>query len=199
MKSATSNVIRVLSGALLAGFFIFVASLLYIRCSEKWVGALFFSLGLLVILVFKFPLFTGTVGYVRKPRQIPAQIIYLVGNLIGCLPALLFECPQEIIENKLSQPWYQMLVMSIVCGMLIYTAVEGFHQSKPWLTIIAVAGFVLVGAEHCIADWCFLLMSRKFTIELVWFLPIIVVGNICGAQLMRAVTQPAPVIVVEKV
>ena len=187
-KQVKKNALKILARSIFAGFFVFVASLLYIRCPEKWIGALFFSTGLLVILLFQFNLFTGTVGYVKKLNQIPAQIIILIGNVIGCLPALLFNCSDEIIETKISQPWYQVLIMGIVCGMLIYTAVESFRNGKPWMTIIAVAAFVLVGAEHCIADWSFLLMSRKFIIELTWFFPTVVLGNIIGAQLMRIVT-----------
>lgn len=168
-----------------AGFLILISSLIYLKCDIKWIGAGLFSIGLLTILEFKFNLFTGRVGYVRKLKEIPELLIILLGNIIGCLPALLFNFNNELVINKIQTPWYQVFILSIICGILIYVSVETFKNNIKWITLIAIPAFILCGGEHCIANICFILLTKIFTLELLWFIPLVVIGNSIGALIIN--------------
>lgn len=174
--------------SIFAGFLIFISSLLYLKCLEnnlQWLGAILFSIGLLAILEFQFNLFTGRIGYIRKLKEIPELLLILLGNSIGCLPALLFDFSHEIVTNKLQIPWYQIFILSIICGIFIYIAVETFKRNMKWVTLLAIPAFILCGGEHCIADICFIFLTKTFTIDLLWFIPLITIGNSIGALIIN--------------
>lgn len=171
--------------SVLAGFFILIASLLYLKTEPKWVGAVLFSIGLLSIMILDLHLFTGKVGYAVRWQNIFPLLLILIGNIIGSLPALLFHIESDIVVYKLQTPWYQTLILSIICGMLIYVSVDSYRQHMPWLTILAVPAFILCGAEHCIADMSFIFLTQTYSLQLLWFIPLVIVGNAIGSIILN--------------
>ena len=77
-----------------------------------------------------------------------------------------------------------MLFGGIFCGMLIHFAVK---CKVSYLTSMAVIIFILIGAEHCIADAPYLMMNLTLT-NLLKFL-LVVMGNSLGAILIENVLK----------
>ena len=164
-----------------AGIMISVGVIIYLNCSNKIVGAFLFSLGLLTIMAFGFNLYTGKVGNVRKPKDIPYILTVLIMNAVGCL--LMFTFPTngaaDVMAAKLACPLGYVFGKAIVCGLIIYICVE--QKKKPYFTIIGIPAFILCGAEHSIADICFVFASRHVSWQEIGFLLVVALGNAVGA------------------
>ena len=177
--------IRKFIDAVFAGLSISIGALLYLTCTDKVFGAIFFSVGLYTVLWFGFNLYTGKVGYVRKWKEIPLMLFYILGNAVGCLVLFLFpEIRTDMFEAKLAFPWYTVLAKSVICGILISIAVEQFKRENAWAVLIAVPAFILCGAEHSIADIGYMILTRTFTLEAFGFLALVLVGNAVGSLLI---------------
>lgn len=181
-KLTFKKVLTTAVNSFFAGVMISIGTMVYMRCTNKVAGAIMFSIGLLTIIRFRFNLYTGVVGYTRKLKEIPYVLTVLAMNIVGCMTMLLVPAmgAQDIIEQKVAiLPGYTF-VNAMICGLLIYVAV---YAKNDLMTVMAVAAFILCGAEHSIADICFLISSRHITIEGVAFVFIVIVGNAIGAIL----------------
>lgn len=185
------NVLKSGINSILAGIMIAIGTLVFINSPNPIAGALLFSIGLLSILYFKFELYTGKIGYIRKFSEIPSLLIIILGNFIGC--CILFAAAPLIgstmFQLKLQFPWYTVLLKAILCGILIYIAVDQFKQDHAWITLLAVPAFILGGCEHCIADFCFMVLTRTFTLEAFGFLGLVILGNTIGSLLFSLVIE----------
>lgn len=172
---------------ILAGMFIAIASYIYLQFGGI-IGAFLFSVGLLVILHMEFKLFTGTVGYIQNWQDVKYNICVLLGNIIGCLFILCLPyqtIAATLVANKLLLSPILVWIKAVVCGMFIYIAVRSFKKGRDYMVIVSVAGFILFGAEHCIADLCFILVARAISLPAILFLLIVIVGNSMGALLLH--------------
>ena len=86
------------------GIMISIGAMIYLNCPNKVVGAFLFSIGLITIMIFKFKLYTGEIGYIRRLSEIPYILTVLIGNFIGCASILMIPTnnAEEIVVNKLS-------------------------------------------------------------------------------------------------
>lgn len=143
------------------------------------IGALFFSIGLYLICHFNLNLYTGKVGYTGIIKNLPI----LFGNFLGSLIMLCYPNNQAqiIMTNKLAIPLYISFLNAIICGILIYAAVDCFKQNKEYMILLCVPAFILFGAEHCIADICYIISARLFTIQSLIFIIVIILGNSIGS------------------
>lgn len=84
---------------------------------------------------------------------------------IGIMARLCIDCGRinDIMANKLSHPWYWILFMGFVCGILIQIGVRAYKSSSTYWPIVSmcVAAFLLLGGEHCIADAAFVGMWQS--------------------------------------
>lgn len=173
--------------SIMGGVMIAIASVIYLSTGGV-IGAILFSIGLLVILNMGFKLFTGTIGYIDlgSPKSINENCLILFGNIIGACGILLF--PQDsavsIVVAKLSIPLFLVLIKGIICGIFIYSAVSCFKKEKDYMVPVCVAGFILFGAEHCIADLCYILAAGMFSYDILIFLIVVTLGNAIGAILI---------------
>ena len=143
----------------------------------RFLGGLVFSLGLVLVVVAGAELFTGNamlvMAWVDRKVTTPALLrnwLYaFAGNLVGALlvAALMHasgllggppgETARKIATAKLSIGFQEALIRGILCNMMVCLAV--------WLTVAArsvsdkilaillpIAGFVLLGYEHSIAN-----------------------------------------------
>ena len=126
------------------------------------VGATLFSFGLITIIAMGLPLYTGKIGYLRKEDEL-WQI--LVSNLIGVICTIsLYLIANPAFKGglydtsliKFSKGYIQMLACAILCGMLIHFAVK---SKSTIVAMMAVIVFISIGAEHCIADFPFLIAN----------------------------------------
>ena len=165
---------------MLAGIFIAVAAILYVRCDNPIVGAVLFSVGLLSCLIYHEPLCTGRVNepwhaLCEKPiAGVPRYIIWLgrwsgwmylyalncwFALAVGSCASLCIDVDRavDIVQTKISHPWYWILFMGFLCGILIQAGVHAFHQKREYwpFVVLCVASFLMMGAEHCVADAAF--------------------------------------------
>lgn len=173
--------------AILAGIMIGLGVAAKTLVENPYLGAFLFSLGLLSVFELQLNLYTGKVGFsIFSPNVL--TMIY-IGNAIGMLITILLfstnpnyvSILQQASIAKFAKPWYQMLAMGTVCGMLIHTATRA--KTNKIITVLCIMVFILVGAEHCIADMANL-----------WYAPgliplgkfcLVIIGNIIGAKLIE--------------
>lgn len=171
--------------SILAGTSISIASAIYLKIGGV-IGAILFSVGLLIILNMEFKLFTGTIGYLNSLSDLKDNSIILIGNLIGCFAALPSIEAQNLITQKLSLPLHLVFDKAVICGALIYIAVFCFKNKKVYMVPVCVTAFILYGAEHCIADFCFMVAASIYSIK---FLIVVILGNAIGAILLNKIIE----------
>lgn len=177
--------------SIFGGIGIAIGSYLFLQIANPIIGAFCFAIGLLVILNLKLKLYTGAIGYVSNLSDLKDALIILVGNAIGC--CLMFAYPTEraieIVSNKLAHPLYLTFINAIICGILIYCAVECFKNGKDYMVIAAVASFIIFGAEHSIADMCYIFSARIFNWNVLLFIIIVIIGNAIGSLIFNWVVK----------
>ena len=110
-------------------------------------------------------------------------IVWLVGqgssNLIHWQ-----EVAMNIVNIRLNTPWYGNIGVAIICGFCIQFACANYKKLPSALGILVPASvFVLLGCNHCIADFMYyLLVDDKIVCILPWLETI--VGNLLGACIM---------------
>ena len=168
-----------------------IATKIFLMVGGGVLGALLFSIGLLVILNIEFKLFTGTIGYIRTIDDFFDNVIILFGNILGAclLVALSPVSAMSILLEKLSVSLLLAFVRAVVCGGLIYSAVKCHKENKDYMVVACVMGFILCGAEHCIADLCFAIATGVMSFKIFLFLTIVTLGNSLGAIIVDRITR----------
>ena len=187
----TYDKLKVLVSAILAGICIGIGCNIYLSCDNKYIGAALFSVGLITILTFGFNLYTGKVGYIVENKLSFAidVLIILLGNIIGCiLFGLAFQSniAAEMCALKLSNSAMMTLYKSIMCGILMFVAVDSYKVNQNFLlTFLCIPVFILSGYEHSIADIIYFTMGRvDFSIEYICFITIVIIGNAIGGMII---------------
>lgn len=185
--------IKLIFKSVLAGLLISLAGIVYLNCSDKIVGSLLFSLGLISVILLEANLFTGKIGYINSKRSILESLIILVFNLVtAVIVGLIYRCSSDaaatIVESKLlvfSETWWLTGLKAIGCGAAIYLAVEGYKKSKSLIPVIlGVMVFILAGWNHCIAD-CFYIAAGSTNALSIPYLLVVIVGNSIGSLMIR--------------
>lgn len=191
---------------IMAGISISMGGIAFLSSGNKIVGALFFTIGLFMVLVFKFNLFTGKVCYAldNKPNYILRLIVIWLGNftgavLIGAVLSLtrlnsLQEACVALANIKLNDSVISLFILGVFCNMLIYLAVHGFNNfENPFFKVLAlffgVSVFVLCGFEHCVADMFYFAFASSWSWAMLGRLLIITLGNIVGGLLIPAIVK----------
>ena len=180
--------VKNLFSAVLAGVMISFGGAVYLACvaAEKApLGAILFSLGLSVILIQGFLLFTGKTAYLHenKPSYIPYLLTIWLGNILGCMlmglllqlaKPKLAETALSLCEAKLSQEPWQTLILGALCGILVYIAVDYFRSDddkkslpKYLLVFTCIPAFILCGFEHSVADMFYFAASSAYSLYTV--------------------------------
>lgn len=182
--------------SILAGFMIALAAAIYIIVGGP-LGAFMFSIGLLTILYFQFDLFTGKAGLLAQKCIRPQRLLIIwVGNLIGCAlcAPLLLATPLEaplaagaaaITAVRITNLWFENILLGIFCGILMYIGVKA-NPTAPYITILSVASFILLGANHCVADmaYMFLAADPKILLPASAALLCTTAGNVIGCNII---------------
>lgn len=206
MSCLKSN-LKVLILAVAAGFCIGIGGIVFLMQESKFAGAFLFAVGLLTILVFKFNLFTGMIGYLTENLgkknwlYLLTVAIVWVGNFIGtAIAALLVRATRladsiitkcdGMVLTKLADSWYSLIILGIFCGILMFIAVDTYKKNiekKDFLCVIAVfmgvMVFILAGFEHSIADMFYFTLSGK-VFESFGALALITLGNAIGGNII---------------
>ncbi len=154
----------------------------------KLLGAALFSIGLIAVIIENCSLYTGKIGFIRHKSELLVLSEMLLGNIIGAfligqlLSPLLFQKANEIMIQKLSSSWVLWFIKSIMCGILIYLAVDMFNKYKSLLVVVLpVFVFVMCGFEHCIANVFYLSVSKIISFKAIGFIITCIIGNTIGS------------------
>lgn len=181
----------IIKQSILSGILVGLGVTLQIQTANSYIGAMLFSIALLVIIECNLKLYTGKIGFFKMSESKNLLIIFL-GNLIGVfIPiycALLrdgfYDKILKISSAKFSNGYIELFLYGAMCGVLMFIAV---YCKKPLITVFCIMTFILSGYEHCIADFPYLLLN--FNIEhLLKFLCIVLgnsIGAICINQLIK--------------
>ncbi|MDO6545210.1 formate transporter FocA [Photobacterium sanguinicancri] len=187
---ATKNPLQSFVLAITAGVFISIAFVFYITVTTgsgdmawgmaKFVGAIAFSLGLILVVICGGELFTSTVltTVARASNRITTRqlirnwVTVYFGNMLGALffVALIWLAKQhlgnsgewgihamQVAQHKIHHTFIQAVVLGILCNLMVCLAVWmtfSCHSAtdKVMVMILPVAMFVACGFEHSIAN-----------------------------------------------
>ena len=174
-----------LSRAVFAGIAIALGGWAYLLAPNPIIGAILFACGLLTVRIYGLHLFTGKVQYMLTNEN-PWYYypLILLCNFFGVAIVVVFsyllahEPAAQIALAKQSQEWQIALIKGIGCGMLMSLAT--YKETPFWVTILAVATFILAGFNHCIADFYYMLAGGILS----WNLLLTILGNIIGGILL---------------
>lgn len=186
--------------AVLAGLCIGLGGVVYLSCTSKLAGAIFFSIGLLTILIFKLKLFTGACGLlIEADKKLPYSIeliLIWIGNFLGTFLVALavtntrLSFDLSFVDIKLADSFSSLLILGIGCGFLMYVGVTAFNLTKlgPIIPIMCVSVFILSGFEHCVADM-FYFSLLELSVDILLRLLVITIGNMLGSWLIPITNQ----------
>ncbi len=195
------NNLRIILKSILSGVMISIGGCIYLLMDNKALGAFLFSIGLFMICVNGYNLYTGKIGYVidNKPKYLIELLLTLIGNAIGTVSCgyLLFlsrigaslrDRANVICNVKLDDNLLSIFILSIFCGILMYLAVnlykkiDGFGR---YLGIfLCVTVFILCGFEHCVANMFYFSAANLWSWKTVLYVLIMVLGNSTGSILL---------------
>lgn len=199
--------------AILAGIAVGIAGWGYLAYNNI-VGAVLFSFGLLTVVGYKLPLYTGTAGFIALsdeqgrscwPKAIGDLLFILLGNITGCLlvslltrlsPMDLGDTAQRILEGRLAIGPLRAGLLAIGCGFIMTTVVSFAREGKPLTLLLGVPLFINCGFPHCLADaFYYLTAPTNYTIahlkDILILYPCLVAGNFIGCNLYRFIA-PKP-------
>ena len=180
---------KCINKSLLAGILIGLGVIINTQTQVPIVGPMLFSFGLLTIINMQLNLYTGKIGFVQKLKDTPFLLTVLVFNLIGIAVTVglytlanggFIPLISAAAATKFSKSILTLFINAVFCGMLIHFAVKNKIHI---FTIFAIMIFILIGAEHCIADFPYLLFNFSF-MNLLKFISIII-GNSLGSILIE--------------
>lgn len=174
-----------------AGLLISLGAMAYLSVGGLG-GAFLFGVGLIGVIICEAYLFTGKMVLVRNGIEL-AKI--WGGNILGCATGALMShhlAPKalEVIGAKASLGPINVFILAAVCGLLVACATVphilkwGDSLGRWMLTLGSVAGFIVIGADHCIADMYFWMVSCG-RLEWIWVPIVATFGNYLGGLLFR--------------
>ena len=190
MRIVKKNNISTMILSIYAGLMIGIGGYVYLSVDSKIIGAFIFSFGLLTIVTQKFYLYTGKVGFVKNRNDILNIPIIIVGNIVGTyIMSLVYRITHtdftqinDIWLNKINKSTYEVLILSIMCGILMYLAIDNYNKNRNIIFIIMpVMVFILSGFEHSIANMFYYFSSDYRNIESAIYLLTNIFGNGVGA------------------
>lgn len=207
--------LMILFSSILAGFCITFGATVYLMCLNisggefigKFIGACMFTIGLFTIIHFNFWLYTGKIGYAldNKPMYLLDCFISFIGNLLGSLSLAslikvssigdkLYTQAAPIVEAKLNSSWYSILIMSMMCGVMIYIAVEGHKRCKYGIGKVLFASmpiilFILCGFEHVVANITYFVYSGSLSWLGVGYFVLMFIGNGLGSIIFDGIIK----------
>lgn len=205
--------IKTFRSAILSGIAVGIAGWGYLACTNI-IGTVLFSFGLLTVVGYKLPLYTGTAGFIPLRDEqgrscwlgaIGKLLWILSGNITGCLlvsllsrlsPMELGASAQAILESRLAIGPLRAGLLAIGCGFIMTTVVAFAREGKPLALLFGVPLFINCGFPHCLADaFYYLTVPVAYTgahlAELVLLYPCLVIGNFVGCNLYRFIAPKA--------
>ena len=179
-----------------------IGGTIYLSLDNKIVGSILFAIGLFIIVVYSFNLYTGKMGYLINnfnKKYIRELIITLIGNFIGTffvgfvlrytrIYTSISDKAKGLVDIKLNDTLISILILSFFCGILMYLAVNTYKEVKDigkYLAVfLGVIVFILCGFEHCIANMYYFSVSSTWSLNTLLYLLVMILGNSLGGILI---------------
>ena len=190
----------IISSSILAGIAISLGAIVNLVVGPP-LGPLLFAVGLFMVIALKLDLFTGRAGLLATKEFKPLNLLVVwVGNFIGCFMSgviVLFTFPEATMEKvvsgatkimtmRLNSPWYTLIALGIMCGILMYMAVQGSARAemsyKPFVAMLPVAVFIFSGYPHCVADMFYYSAAQMYT-QVALPVLFVTAGNVIGCNI----------------
>lgn len=201
--------INTFRSAILSGIAVGIAGWGYLAYTNI-IGAVLFSFGLLTVVNYKLPLYTGTAGFVPLRDEqgrscclsaIGKLLLILAGNITGCFlvallsrlsPMELGAAAQKILEGRIALGPLRAGLLAIGCGFIMTTVVTFAREGKMLALLFGVPLFINCGFPHCLADAFYYLTVPvsyigSHLVEVLVLYPCLVIGNFVGCNLYRFV------------
>lgn len=190
------NYLQSFSLAVGAGISIAIGGTIFLSIENRIIGALFFTVGLYLIVTGGLNLYTGKVGYLPGAgRGYPLFLLIVwLGNLAGTFLAAeavrqtrigaIADQARTICEGKLADGPLSLFLLAVFCGILMYAAVDGYKRTQnPLILFLCVSVFILAGFEHCVANMYYFSLARAWSLKAFGYLVIVTLGNSAGGIL----------------
>ncbi len=187
---------------MLAGASVSIGCAVYLACANKYVGAVMFSVALLVICYMGYNLYTGKIGLIvtsHTKQDFSTLLLGLLGNTVAmlvCGTILRFAIPSlnetavTVVTAKLTQTFWSALARGVFCGILMYLAVIVYREKKSIVAILfCIPVFILCGFEHSIADMGYFAIAGEFSLKGFGYIWTIILGNTVGSTVFAALYQ----------
>ena len=191
MSGSINSKAQIFIKAVYAGFMIGIGGAVKLSLENNVIGALLFSFGLMTIVTQGYNLYTGKIGFVSRWRELTDMLIIIAGNFVGtfliaflCNTAHLPIDSLALSNKKLDNSVVNIFLLSILCGVMMYLAIDNYNKTKNIVYIIApVMIFLLSGFEHSIASMFYFNLAGIYSLKSVGYLLVMLVGNGIGAKL----------------
>ena len=106
-----------------------------------------------------------------------------------------------IVRLKVLDSPASLLILSIFCGILMFTALDAFRNEKlpsvcrPVMVFLCVMVFILSGFEHCIANMYYFSVADAWNGHTFMLILLMTLGNSIGGNLFAALVKLSPKIV----
>lgn len=179
----------------MAGALIGIGGCCYLNAMESFWAPFMFSIGLVSVVVLGAQLYTGRIGYFPLKREgfasaageyaVMLLLNFAGAALVGFLARGAYGADASaLVSGKAAQGPLKALLLAAGCGMMMYTAVEGYKRTRSMLLIVfPVAAFIFCKFDHCVADLFY--FAYAGALPPAYYLPAAVAGNTLGALLMR--------------
>mgnify|MGYP004523214567 CR=1 FL=1 len=193
--------------AVQAGIAISIGGTAFLSIENRVAGAVFFTVGLFIIVTLGQNLYTGKVCYIfEKDREfcISVPIIWL-GNLLGAwmtgmllrltrIGPGLAEKAGQLCTVKLNDSVLSIFILSVFCNILIYIAVENFNSNRHEIgkyaaLFLGVPVFILCGFEHCVANMYYFSVAAAWSGKAFLYLLVMTAGNAVGGWIFPVVRR----------
>lgn len=159
-------------------------------------GAIIFAFGLIGVVLSGTLLYTGragvmTLGEIGELSQIwffNILACVLIGLAVMSLGGEPVERARTVVAGRLAQGPWRSFLRAVGCGLIIDIAVWMYRTTKNILPVLfGVPLFIVCGFYHSIADVVYLVAAWEWSPGILWYYPIIVVGNYAGCNIRRLV------------
>ncbi len=157
-------------------------------------GAVIFAFGLVGVVLSGTLLYTGKAGVMT---DIGALAKIWLFNVLGCILIGLLvlsiggepmERAQTVVAGRLAQGPWRSFLRAVGCGLIIDISVWLYRSSKSLVPILfGVPLFIVCGFYHSIADVVYLVGAWTWSLAILWYYPVIVIGNYVGCNVRRIV------------
>lgn len=159
-------------------------------------GAIIFAFGLIGVVLAGTPLYTGRAG-VMPLKETGDLVKIWFFNIVGCaiLGLLVWslggesvERAQTVVAGRLAQGPWRSFLRAVGCGLIIDIAVWLYRTKDSILPVLfGVPLFIVCGFYHSIADVAYIFAAGTWSLDLLWYYPMIVLGNYAGCNIRRLI------------